>query len=413
MESQPFHPHEDGSWASLSPNTVDSSPNILTPEVPPHSYPSPPQNGKACAIPGQSNHRGQIPSPTHQNEAQLRLISKRPRKASTKARGPRRAIRPRILPQLSPGIQVDGLKEADASQERPQSQQNCQPTTGMQPASDSQSNWRVRRRILQQPQSGAADPDVELRLPVLALSATYEKHAFHALFSQRLERSLVTASAVGFLGFRPMDLPPGASRKPFMTPWGVINPERFVRLVLEQPRNDLPPVPCDILVLDDTFLDRGIDIFVGKQLLAAMFNGNLPPKAFVATGAPRASQQPAINIQNGWAGAVNPEMNGNTLDALFMPPGTPLASAGGATSQIWGKSPPHCAFSGRGLERVATRLAQVGIRWQVLKMLVLPLFLLVVFDGCRRPSHHLHLRLCTDRPAVGLHLGLIQGSDKG
>jgi hypothetical protein len=232
----------------------------------------------------------------------------------------------------------------------------------MQPASDRQSNWRVRRRILQQPQeSGAAVPDVELRLPVLALSATYEKHAFHAIFSQRLERSLVTASAVRFLGFQPMDLSPGASRKPFVTPWGVINPKRFARLVLEQSRNDLPPVLCDILVLDDAFLDRGIDVFVGKQLLAAMFNGNLPPKASVPTGAPRAAQQPTINIQNGWAGAVNPEMNGNTLDALFMHPWTPLASAGGTTSQILGKSPPHCLSFGRGLDLVATRLAQVGI----------------------------------------------------
>lgn len=239
-----------------------------------------------------------------------------------------------------------GIGGAQRSKPRLQNRSTDTPVTGLLQAQHGpgrRRNWRTRKLIQDAREHSGIDPDYDLRLPVILQSVEFERHSFSAIFSSRVERSTITASATSFLGLMPMDLPPdGDSREPFESPWGnIIYPKRYVRLLIEQVRNDLPLTPADIIVLDEDFPNPGADLILGRRFLKLKFGGKLPPRASATRASRQCSQQLATGAENSWRSTMNWAMSnevGNAPNVDFHASGSwaPLTSVG-APLQTWGK----------------------------------------------------------------------------
>lgn len=250
MESQ--RPLSNG----LTPST-QPLPNTFLEEASSGSYVSSTQSVQLQGRTSRPNRRSQRSIPTSQNHRPLRPMPRTPTVATTHPYPSRRAVQPQIASQAAPEVQAEEGRRGGGTRK----------------------SGRVRSLIRFIQENGACDPNSEMRLPVSVFSASSEKHAFNAVFSHRIERGFATASMVRFLGLCPMDLPPGADRTAFASPWGLICPKRFVRLVIEQRRNDLPLVPSNILVLDDGFPEHGIDLYLGQGRSNPCFSSHIPLKS--------------------------------------------------------------------------------------------------------------------------------------
>ncbi|KAK0667988.1 hypothetical protein QBC41DRAFT_356952 [Cercophora samala] len=139
-----------------------------------------------------------------------------------------------------------------------------------------QRNWRARR-LLQ-----------ETRESVSFFSVTSEKFAFSVIFRADLEQSFVSESAVSFLKLQPMDLP--VERRPLLSnPSGQIQPERYVRVVVQQVRinNGGPRTEIgDMLVVNDQHFPPGVCAILRGNFFDRNEAGHLP-----ATATPQASSQ--------------------------------------------------------------------------------------------------------------------------
>ncbi|AEO64036.1 uncharacterized protein THITE_157951 [Thermothielavioides terrestris NRRL 8126] len=223
--------------------------------------------------------------------------------------------------QCSPDTVADGIALSQAVDAA-----STPPTEDRQHVPERRRTSSVASLLRRLRASGSVHPDSEKRHAVQLFSADFDKYAFDAVFSQRLERSLVTASAVRFLGFKPMDLPPGADRRRFVSPWGFIYPKTFVTLVIEQARINLPPTPRDFIVVDDRFSERGFDIFLGRRCLQAMFGGRLPCNTSDAGNQQAQPRDPAANSNFDGSNAPNWGFDASLGGSVPTAPWLPLMS---------------------------------------------------------------------------------------
>ncbi|GAB1315727.1 hypothetical protein MFIFM68171_05937 [Madurella fahalii] len=186
-------------------------------------------------------------------------------------------------------------------------------SNGVELRPDHMRNWRVRT-LLQAVRELVFDPQRDSKRSVIALSGRGVREAGSAIFSERIERPMVTAPFAESLGLQALDLPEGNARKPFISPWGgLIQPRRVVRLVIEQVRNNLRQVNMgEALLLDDDFPNYDTNLFLPKRTLQKEPGESLPPNAGVIR------QSSMVDVRSGWSSTpTNPAMNdaaGNCLN---------------------------------------------------------------------------------------------------